>query len=295
MAIERDACGGFRFTGKGFEQVTDNLERALEWISGAKIVLITDCIDVSVNEMRLALTNSYRKHGGTGDVLSKIEPTVACLPFNITHAAFLTRLVAEVSPPGTVIMTIVNPMRDRPQRILGLTKNGIFFEGPNTGAFSWLVEDFGVERCFELTDPGFVPFGGKHVHAPSVGALMAGLSPTELGLPLEPDYKPVDSICPRGTIVHIDNFGNAKLKFASDEFHSTAPGSCFNVVFPGDVSLRAKYGVRMMEFEDDDWVLYPGSSLGLLELGQVRNIGLLSTNLGRVGDRVHLSPASANA
>jgi S-adenosylmethionine hydrolase len=270
--------------------MTITLDRALEHVSNARIVLITDCIDVAVNEMRLALTKSYKEHGGCGDILSRIEPTIACLPFNIANAAFLTRLVAEISTPGTVIMTIVNPMKDRPQRVLGLTKNGIFFEGPNTGAFSWLAEDLGVDSCFELNDPGFVPFGGKFVHAPAVGALMAGRSPASIGRPLISDYKALDSVCPRGTIVHIDNFGNAKLKVSSDELQSTAPGSYFNLVFPGNKSLRAKYDVRMMECADDEWVIYPGSSLGLLEIGQVRNVGFGGAQFGRVGDRVQLVP-----
>ncbi len=69
--------------------------------------------------------------------------------------------------------------------------------------------------------------------------------------------------------MHIDNFGLAK-------FTGTLPKSndcdLFSVEV-GNKKLVAIYAKRMMSRETGEWVIYPGSSLGLPELGMVRNNG----------------------
>ena len=44
----------------------------------------------------------------------------------------------------------------------------------------------------------------------------------------------------------------------------------------------------MMSLSDGEWVVYPGSSLGLLEMGQVRCPGVLQIDLA-VGDTVRIT------
>jgi len=242
------------------------------------VVLITDCIDVAVVEMRLAIDAAYRKAGGRGHVLQRVEPPVLCDAYSITNAAFLTRLVAELAAPGTIIMVIANPMKQRPERIFGRTKTGVLFEGPNTGAFGWLAHDQGIAECVEIHDPGFVPFGGKYVHAPAVGRYLAGAPLSELGTAFEHD-KVRGTLPTEAEVVHIDNFGNAKM-FATTELLKKSPsGQKVTVRLPDQQIIDAHYAVRMMERNDGDWVLYPGSSMGLLELGQVRHSGFLGSSL----------------
>ena len=244
------------------------------------LIIVSDCTDVAFVEMRCGILATYL--GVVGSVVrhAMIEPIVQCVHYSVSNASFLTRLVGEVSPSGAVVMVIMNSLMQRTERIVGRTaERDLIFEGTNTGAFGWLLDDFGCAECYELHDPGFIPFGGKYVHAPAVGRILAGCPLSSLGQLFDPTkirrYRPQ-----RSEVVHIDNFGNLKL------FLNDAPGEAgrmVKVAFPSGASVNAVCWTRMMERQTGEWVLYPGSSLGLYELGQVRSAGASSLAV-TVGD-----------
>ncbi len=240
------------------------------------VTIVSDCTDVAYAEMTQAILSSFIAARGDPGAPPFIGPLAPCEPYSLTNASFLGRLLAETAPSGTIIMIIVNFISQRPERIIGtLRQKPLIFEGPNTGAFGWLIEDFGVDECFELRDPGFVPFGGKRVHAPAVGRALAGEPLSSLGDPF-----PVERIrrhLPRlGEVLHIDNFGNAKLYLRAQDLEFE-DGARVSVEFDGAPMgpIEAVVGTRMMEHRTGAWVLYPGSSMGLYELGQVRARGFL--------------------
>ena len=135
-----------------------------------KVVVLTDCVDVAWQEIRGSIYSNCDDY----DVC--IEPVVPVDSYSIVNVNFLVKLIAEIYPPNTIICVIVNPLKLRTERIVGRTKRkDLIFEGTNTGAFSWLIKDFGCEELYELYDPGFVPFGGKYVHAPAVGKIASGV------------------------------------------------------------------------------------------------------------------------
>lgn len=239
-----------------------------------KVVIITDCTDVALLEMRGAILGN-----ATNDDF-EIEPIVHVDNYSIENAAFLTRLVADAYPDGTIIAVIVNPSQKRPERIIGRTNNrNIIFEGPNTGAFGWLIEDFGVSEVYELYDPGFVPFGGKYVHSPAIGKAASGIALEELGSPFD-KVSILPSPLSESSIAHIDNFGNAKLKlkFIDED------GSTYKIK-TNNKETTFTYWTRMMERENGEFIIYPGSSFGLIELGLVR--GNLAKELElKVGDKI---------
>jgi S-adenosylmethionine hydrolase len=248
----------------------------------SQIVVVSDCSDVAFVEIRMAIQRSASAVDPSADV--RIEPLVVAQPFAEINGAFLVRLMAELSAPGTLIMCVLNSFPTRTERLVGRTARGdLLFAGANTGTLGWLAEDFGVAECFEIEDPGFVPFGGKSIHAPTVGALAAGRPLADVGKPF-----PADAIrrtpAGEGVIVHVDNFGNAKFAFQADGLR---PGDRLKVTVCGQ-TFEAVYGSRMMDYEDASWVVYPGSSLGLHELGQVRSRGLLNYACG-AGHALHIS------
>ncbi|MEW2514705.1 SAM-dependent chlorinase/fluorinase [Streptomyces sp. NPDC046870] len=246
-----------------------------------RVVMVSDCTDVAAAELYLAVDRAVRETDPSVSV--QIGPLVPVRPYSILHTAFLTRLLAESAAPGTVLMVVVNSRPERTERLVGRTGHGdLFFAGANTGALGWLTADLGVRECYELTDPGFVPFGGKFVHAPAVGALAAGTPLARLGLPFPADR--IRRLLPQeGTVVHVDNFGNAKFPLAAGALRF---GDRLRVRIGGHV-LDAVYWERMMDLADGTWVVYPGSSLGLHELGQVRSAGLHGLGCA-VGDRVRV-------
>lgn len=226
-----------------------------------KVVVITDCIDVAWQEIRGSI------YSNCNDFDVQIEPVVPCDSYSIENVNFLVKLIAEIYPEGTIICVIVNPLKLRTERIVGKTKRkNIIFEGTNTGAFGWLVEDFGCSELYELFDPGFVPFGGKYVHAPAVGKIASGVEISKLGNPF--DLSKLRHIEHKeGMVMHIDNFGNLKLyhKFTDNP----KDGDIYNVKI-GNKDFKMIYNTRMMERNDGDLIIYPGSSFGFTEIGTVR-------------------------
>ncbi|MDD3134431.1 MAG: SAM-dependent chlorinase/fluorinase [Synergistales bacterium] len=238
-----------------------------------RIVFITDCADVAYNELRGVILDNIKS-----DKII-IEPVAPVAPFSIINGNFVLRLIAEAYPKGTVFSVILNPSKERPARLIGKTKKkGIYFMGANTGVFTWIFRDFGVEELYELNDPGFFPFGGKYVHAPAVAQIAMGKPLKEMGHQFNTE-KVVKIDVPIGTIVHIDNFG--LIKFVG-ELTGLNEGDKLEVNINGKI-LTAVYAKRMMSRETGEWVIYPGSSLGLPELGKVRENGAKELKI-KIGD-----------
>lgn len=238
-----------------------------------RIVIITDCTDIAYNELRGTILNDIKSE----EII--IEPVVSVAPFSIINGNFALRLIADAYPEGTVFSIILNPSKERPARLIGKTKKkNFYFMGANTGVFTWFFRDFGVEELYELNDPGFFPFGGKYVHAPAVAQIAMGKPLKKMGHQFNID-KVVRIDILLGTIVHIDNFG--LMKFTS-ELTGLNEGDKLEFHFNRKI-LTVVYIKRMMSRETGEWVIYPGSSFGLLELGKVRENGAKELN-AKVGD-----------
>lgn len=242
-----------------------------------RIVFVTDCDDVAYNELRGVVLTELEKLGCDSEI--EIEPVVSVKPFSIINGNFVLRLVAETYPPGTIFSVILNPVKDRPQRLLGRTqKKDFYFLGANTGVFDWFLKDFGIQELYELHDPGFIAFGGKYVHSPAVAQVAAGQRLSTLGKVFDPSKLRKAEIA-EGMIVHIDNFGLAK--FIGD-LSGLAEGDKLQISVNGK-TFSGIYATRMMNYDTGQWTIYPGSSFGLPELGKVRQDGAAELGL-KIGD-----------
>ncbi|MDE1874321.1 MAG: SAM-dependent chlorinase/fluorinase [Candidatus Micrarchaeota archaeon] len=230
------------------------------------IVIVSDCSDVAYNEMREVIAGELDRLGSSDEVV--VEPLVSAAPFSIVNGAFLVRLMAEIYPPGrTTVLVVLNPSKQRPERIAGETNNGFKFVGANTGTLNWLISDFGLKNLYELNDPGFLPFGGKFVHSPAAANIASGLGFEKIGKPI--DLGILNKFMIKdGTVVHIDNFGLAKIKGEPPTFNE---GQRLKVSVNGTRHFEAIYAKRMMSLDDGAIALYRGSSLGgMPEIGMVR-------------------------
>ncbi|MDP3983120.1 MAG: SAM-dependent chlorinase/fluorinase [bacterium] len=244
-----------------------------------RIVIITDCSDVAYNELRGIVFRLIEESNYTEELI--VEPVVSVKEFSLINGSFILRLMAEAYPPGTFFLVILNPLKKRPERIFGKTRDNDFvFMGANTGVFDWFLKDFGLKELYELHDPGFLPFGGKYVHVPSIVRLAMGKPFSEMGKPF--NHKHLARLeLNDGVVVPIDNMGLIKfigglpLAQEGDKFKVNAGGT----------ELVATYAKRMMSYETGDWMIYPGSSLGLPELGKVRHNGARELELN-VGDKI---------
>jgi len=177
-------------------------------------------------------------------------------------------------------MLILNPCKQRSKRIFGKLLNGVYFEGADTGTLNWLFKDFGIQSLYEIKERKFYPFGGKYVHSPTVAKIASGIPFEEYGEIISKDEL-CDFTIPNGTVVHIDNFGIMKIK---DEFPDYQDLTRVKIFVNGKELIVATITERMMNQETGAWVLYPGSSMGLPELGKVRCKGGAQELNVKVGD-----------
>jgi len=244
-----------------------------------KIVFITDCCDIAFNELCGTISSRL-----INEESIQIEPMAPVAPFSIINGSFSLRLLAEVYPEDTIFSVILNPCKVRPERIMGKTiKKNLTFVGANTGVFDWLLSDFGLRDVYEIKDEGFFPFGGKYVHAPTVAKIANGENFSALGNPFDRN-KLRKLALEDGTIVHIDNFG--LIKFIG-KVEDVSEGTLFDVYLNKNKVGRFIYSKRMMAQDTGTWVLYPSSSLDLMEIGKVRGNGAKEIN-AKIGDRIEL-------
>lgn len=225
-----------------------------------KVVIITDCIDVALLEIRGAI-HTYAQSDDY-----EIEPVVEVMNFNTINTSFLFDLVVNAYPDGTLVCIIVNPAQLRTERIIGrLKEKDIIFDGTNTGALGQVVNKYGCSELYEIYDTGFVPFGGKYVHAPTIGKILAGYPLSDLGNRFDIDR--IRSVeIKDGSVLHVDNFGNIKIQ---GKLSNSNNGDKYTIEIRGK-RMEAVFWKRMMERNDGEIVIYPGSSFGLPEIGIVR-------------------------
>lgn len=245
-----------------------------------RLVIVTDCVDIAANELRASIINEL---GDNEDI--EIEPFVPVYEFSVVNCNFALRLMADIYPPGTLFSVIFSPSKERPKSFIGRTeKKDFIFMGRNTGAFDWLTRDFGCKELYDasglFTDLSkqFLSFSGKLVTAPTIAKIAHGEDIKKLGTLVSSEEITRLNIADY-TIVHIDNFGMMKFTGNLDNIQEND----YYEVEINKTKIKAIFCRRMMSQETGSWVIFPGSSFGLLELGKVREYGACSIG-AKVGD-----------
>jgi len=262
--------------------------------SKKRILVITDCADIASNELRATLVRELENIKKDNEVV--VEPIVFVKEFSIINANFIARLLVDsYNPENLTILTIVNSLNTATKkraRIAGILNNGVKIVGANTGAFTWLIDDFGLKDLCEtsrdgLKGEGFISFGGKYIHAPIAAKFSAtdniesvksaNFSINDL---LRTNYQ-------NGIALHIDNFGVTKFGTKSDDFNAKL-GEQYTVFINDSPVGIATYCASMKELDKGELAIYKSSSLGLLEVGIVRKLETAKTLGIEVGDYIRL-------
>jgi len=146
--------------------------------------------------------------------------------FDVHEAAFTLLSSYKYFPHGTVFVVIVVPgVGSSEKPILIVTKN-YFFVGPDNGVLMVAAEDDGIEEAFVLDKYGYFrkpvseTFQGRDMSTPIAAYLVCGVSPQELGSPI--DFKALTKIdlgfgyeyygdCIVLRVIHVDKYGNIIL------------------------------------------------------------------------------------
>ncbi|MFJ3422970.1 MULTISPECIES: SAM-dependent chlorinase/fluorinase [unclassified Streptomyces] len=249
----------------------------------ARVVMVTDCRDVAFSEICGAI---HKEADEIGHPIT-IEPIVAVENFSEFNAAFLTRLVAESYPPGTVIYTLVSKssnMRPLHDVIWGETRTGHIFVGSNFGYFGWLARDLGIKHVYEIRDVPQKSFSGKDFIPPIVARIAADDTASLTAHPYE-ESKIDDTPFVEGTVAHVDNFGNVKIMTEIDELPH---GQTLALALNGTALCEAVHITNQIYLQPElgKIVAYRSTSFpDMTDIGMVRGNFAESHGI-RVGDRL---------
>jgi S-adenosylmethionine hydrolase len=156
-------------------------------------------------------------------------------PFNIAHAAYLFRNVYKNFPEASVHFIGVSSFPDIKTELLAVKKEGHSFVGMNDGFFSLIFDEQPVDMiALEMADEGYAAFDLNAV-VNAIAHLSAGKNIYELGnrpsaFVQKNDFRPViEEDVIRGSIIYIDDFGNAITNIERSLFESQRSGRKFEI------------------------------------------------------------------
>jgi S-adenosylmethionine hydrolase len=155
--------------------------------------------------------------------------------FNTQQAAYIFHSSWSSFPQGTLHIVAVAPQTE-PQQLLALKKDGHIFIGPNNGVFSMVFDENPVDMVV-VDQPAVAAAGYDLDTLAGVAAhLLSGKNLYELG-PRPSNFieraafRPVlEEDVIRGTVIYVDDFGNAVTNITRALFEEQRKGRKFEVV-----------------------------------------------------------------
>lgn len=168
-------------------------------------------------------------------------------PFNIAQAAFFINNVLRDFPEGTIHflgvdalpkISIGNPESNLYPAVMKL--KGHYFVGCDNGIFS-LIKDYKeaeeIIRIDDFSAKFALRFPTRYIYVPTIKRLTEGESMTTLGEPVE-SVKKVFTTQPtlgsdliKGTVIHIDKYGNVIVNITERLFNEVGNGNPFTIYF----------------------------------------------------------------
>jgi S-adenosylmethionine hydrolase len=122
-----------------------------------------------------------------------VDLTHSIDPFAVAQGSFILDTTFDFLPGGTVLLAVIDPGVGGPRRNLIVEADGQYIVGPDGGLVtdiaarvssirSYVIDESTLGR-FRATAPVGRTFLGRDVFAPTAGALAAGHTPTDVGVP----------------------------------------------------------------------------------------------------------------
>ena len=138
-------------------------------------------------------------------------------------------------PPGTIFVAVVDPGVGSARRPVAMAAAGQYFIGPDNGLLSWAAPEPSsvvlLDRARWQLPAISNTFHGRDIFAPAAAHLVAGVSLTELGSPLDnlqklawPSSVPLAGGL-QGEILLWDHFGNLITSLSAAELAALGSGS----------------------------------------------------------------------
>ena len=153
-------------------------------------------------------------------------------PFDVFGAAYTLRCSYREFPRFTTHVVVVDPGVGSSRRPIFVMTDNYNFIGPDNGVFSYIYQIETVNRVIALTTdyyfrkPVSDTFHGRDIFAPIAAWHAKGIDPRKMGDEIT-DYMKLETPAPKavaptmfkGTVIHIDRFGNLVTNFTAE--HAT--------------------------------------------------------------------------
>ncbi|MCP4442084.1 MAG: SAM-dependent chlorinase/fluorinase [Aureispira sp.] len=156
--------------------------------------------------------------------------------YSIAQAAFVVRNTYQNFPEGTVHLIGVHNIYQEQPEFIAIYHDQHYFVGPDNGVFSLLFPQQ-PKLVYKLDTKDKSAFSIKNIFAKAVGHILNDRPFHEIGMPVEKLLKrfslqPIvsgDQI--RGSVVHIDNYGNVILNIDKPFFDRACQNRPFLLYF----------------------------------------------------------------
>jgi S-adenosyl-L-methionine hydrolase (adenosine-forming) len=250
------------------------------------ITLLTDfgVRDYFVGVMKGVILSRFPK-------VNLVDITHDILPHDIHGAAFTLSAAYCYFPPGTVHLVVVDPGVGSDRRAVIVESGEHLFVGPDNGVFSLvLCKDHNASVRQVTNSAYFLPsisatFHGRDIFSPVAAALANGVSPAVLGPAIQNpvcfelgrnDVTAEGAV--RGSIIHIDRFGNCVTSFRSDEMKIDFATHAFSVRVK-DIVIRELVGYYEEGNADTREPFLIAGSAGYLEISIARSSAARELNI----------------
>jgi S-adenosylmethionine hydrolase len=228
-----------------------------------------------------------------------VDITHDILPHDIHAAAFTLYATYRYFPHGTVHLAVVDPGVGSDRRAVIVESGEHLFVGPDNGLFSLVLRKDRNALVRQVTNSAyFLPnvsatFHGRDIFSPVAAALAHGLAPAVLGPTIQNpvcfelgrnDVTAEGAL--RGSVIHIDHFGNCVTSFRSDEMKIdfAAPAFCLRVK---DVVIRKLFRYYEEGNAGTHEPFLIAGSAGYLEISVARSSAARELNIA-VGEPILL-------
>ena len=161
-------------------------------------------------------------------------------PYQIIQAAFLLSNAYYHFPLETVHLVSIDNSYQSDAKFVALKAKGHFFIGPDNGLFSLFLNPEDIEKIVKINlriQDDFIHFPIKDILAKSAVHLAKGGKMEIIGRKITNlNYKTIiqpviEPSIIRGSIIHVDNFGNAISNITKEIFDTVARNRPFEIVF----------------------------------------------------------------
>ncbi len=201
-----------------------------------------------MNRPILTLTSDFGRDGpyvaamkgvvlGLAPDVAIVDVSHAIAPQNVLEGAFVLAGLADVFPPGTVHLAVVDPGVGTDRRLVAVSVAEQWFVAPDNGLLGGVVLGREVAGIWEITNPALwrsrisSTFHGRDILAPTAAHLLLGRSPDDLG-PKRHRLVTLTNFQPRhdehglvGEVIYKDAFGNLVTNVSVSRLGSDSPES----------------------------------------------------------------------